>query len=656
MEMMNKLIVLAFLLSSIVVSAQGNNIALNEYDQNHVTITFDCPEKGNLFKYGSSFNMTAVLYNPGEETEANVVVRVATPFGCEYYRNEAKRTLPAKNKYFERITFANSDQLPRGPYTVEVWVEGEILGYSITNACVWDGPTDIINDFFGISYTGSLDAPRVVSDLDLFKSAGIQWIRFPLFGWSPGGGTQPKTSSYDSFITEAVTKRKMNVVAAFVPEAILNPSLNPTQAMKDYRESLVAAASRYKSQVKYWELLRVKPDPTYAELRGIKFGHLKQGREAIRNLDNSLKAIFTLEYPCKWNAKELFDNKLPAGDDIIGMQYSFGGIPEMVTNPAPPINDLQDILSEARSKLKKFPKCWIMEYGFDPAKESNLPPAIHQAALVVRATILDRVAGIERTFWRNNPDSLHDLPIIAADGSANPSFIALRNSLSMLNGATACMPLPAPNAANAHAYIFQFGEKSKDKDAIKPRYKLVSWMETSKPMAVAINTKATAISTSDIWGNTIDLKPTENTAVFPINEFPIFVDLGENFDVQRLQVSFVQFSPSRLTLREGMHNKVQVSLFNDQLLIGGPFAVELRFSRQPGGDEGKSELANLVPFSKKEIVKELSIPKNARKGMIYEIRMDIMMGTRRMGYLTLPVWYDPTQLPTTNEDRHDKTK
>ncbi len=655
---MKKIIVVLCILSSIFVSAQGdNNIVLPEYDQNHVTITFDCSEKGNLFKYGTPFNMNAVLYNPGEEVESTVVVRVSTPFGCEYYRNEAKRTLPAKNKFFERITFANSDQLPRGPYSVEVWVEGEILGYSKTNACVWDGPIDTMNDFFGISYTGALDAPRVPSDLDLFKSAGIQWVRFPLFGWSPGGATQPKTSSYDSFISETVTKRKMNVVAAFVPEAILNPSLNPTQAMKDYRESLVAAASRYKTQVKYWELLRVKPDPTYTELRGIKFGHLKQGREAIKNLDNSLKAIYTLEYPCKWNAKELFDNKLPSGDDIIGMQYSFGGIPEMVTNPAPPINDLSDIRSEAKSKLKKSPKFWVMEYGLDPAKESSLPIAILQAALIVRATILDRVYEIERTFWRNNPDSPYDLPIISGDGSANPSLIALRNCLSLLNGATACMPLPAPNAGNTYAYIFQFGKISKDKDAAKPRYKLVAWVKTtSDEMAVAINTRATAISTSDIWGNVIDLKPTENTAIFPLNEFPIFVDLGESFDVQRLQVSFVQFSPSRITLHEGLHNKVQISLFNDQLLIGGPFAVELRFNKQPGGEEGKSELTNLVPFSKKEIVRELSIPKSAHKGMIYEIRMDIMMGTRRMGYLTLPVRYDPTKLPTTTEDGHDKTK
>ena len=366
----------------------------------------------------------------------------------------------------------------------------------------------------------------------------------------------------------------MKVVAAFVPETALNPSLNPTQATKEYRESLVAAVSRYKTQVKIWELLRVKPDPTYTELRGIKFGHLKQGRDAIRKLDNSLQAIFTLEYPCKWNAKELFDNKLPTGDDIIGMQYSFGGIPEMVTNPAPPIIDLPEILTEAKKKLKKFPKCWVMEYGFDPAKESTIPVAIFQAALVVRATILDRVAGIERTFWRNNPDSPHDLPIVARDGSANPSLIALRNSLSQLNGATACMPLSAPNAANARAYIFQFGEKQKDKNAQKPRYKLVAWTETSKPLAVAINTRATAISTTDIWGNVIDLKPTENTAVFPINEFPLFVDMGENFDVQRLQVSFIQFSPSRLTLREGIHNKVQVSLFNDQVLIGGRQIVD----------------------------------------------------------------------------------
>ena len=287
-----------------------------------------------------------------------------------------------------------------------------------------------------------------------------------------------------------------------------------------------------------------------------------------------------------------------------------------------------------------MPPVWVTEYGFDPSLGSRLPKAAYQAALVSRAVILDRVNGIERTFWRHNPSGEFDLPLTCADGSAQPGLLAVRTTLESLAGATGVVPLPAPDGIRA--FLFQFGgSEDQHKEGAKPQYRLVAWCEKGTPVGLALKTRATSLTAWDLWGNTIDLKPTENIAIFQADDFPHFVDMGELGDVRKLYKSFVQFTVTPLVMHDDQQNKIQLGLFNDQQLIAGPYSCELRFHHWPGGEEISTQKVSLLPFARDEIVRELPVPKGAEKGPVYTIDMDIMMGTRRMGYLTLPVWYEP---------------
>ncbi|HEY3416204.1 MAG TPA: hypothetical protein VGM23_04905, partial [Armatimonadota bacterium] len=390
-----------------------------------VTISTDVP--GNLFQADQPVTLTAHITNPGREQFAMVTIRVSTGFGCIVQEDKVRRKLPEKGSIDAVMNVKSSQHLPNGSYLVEVEAVGDTnFGYTTTMLGVWRGPAKTYSDEFGISYAARVDDERVGKDLELFRQAGVGWLRFPMKGWLPNGQSNPPEAElYKGFIQEA-SDRGFNLLAAFTPLVRDDPSVNPVQADKDYRESLLAAATRYGFKVKSWELLRVKPDPNYAELRGIGFKQIVPAREALKKLDKNtrdIKVIYSIDDPFPVNSLELFMSTIPTDGDAVGMRYNFIGIPEYQTSPASPIHAADEVVKNAALRTKKLPPLWVTEYGFDPAKGNRLPKPMYQAALISRALIINHAMGFTRTFWRNDPHAAFDLPFVSADGSVMPSLL-----------------------------------------------------------------------------------------------------------------------------------------------------------------------------------------------------------------------------------------
>ena len=627
--------------SDVVVEA---NTTANAKAPSDVTVTFRSPAAGHLFLAGKPVELTAVITSKVAQ-QATVCTLITTTYGARVFYDQKPVQLPAGGEVTLPITFENSNQLPNGIYRVDVWGEGEedAPPYGSTTFSVWNGPLDHQVDCFGISYAGPLNSERTWQDLDLFKMAGVGWLRFPLQGWLPQGQTTPaETETYNQFVQEA-GKRNFKLLAAFTPKMTVDIGVNELQAGKEYRESLLAATTRYGFKVKDWELLTVKPDPQFPDLKGIRFQDLAQYAPSLKKMDKSLRTIFSLDNPLKWNALELFNAKIPAKGDILGMHYNFVAFPEFKADATPPIFALDDILSTARTRLKEVPPIWVTDYGFDPRLGTRLPDEAMQGALMARALLINRGANIERTFWRHDPAEPWELPFTRDDGSSRASLLALRTTLQMLDGITRVQEVPGPLLTTRNkvwAMLLRYGGGKKK----KTRYALVTWLETRESYvttSLTIKTKAPRLTVTDLWGNAVELQPTSQVAVFTVDAFPRFVDLGENGDAEILS-PFARFDPPVVLLTDGGENRWGLLMHNDQRLFHDNLNCEVYIRRWPGkeGELAKRKI-DLGPADSVVIPAQLDIPEDAKKGQVYEVSTEIMLGTRRIGYLTIPVWYMP---------------
>lgn len=602
-----------------------------------ITITTDHP--GNLYRLGEAVSFIVLLVNPGDEERVSLTTRVASANGCQVYTESAGVLLPGKGEHAEQVKLDAATRMPNGPYRVDAWVEGKTAyGYGFTLFGVWDGPAAAPSETFGISYAGPLDTPRARIDLELFKQAGIRWLRFPLQGWLPqGNAVPPEAERYKSFVREA-SERGFTLLSAFTPTLTLDPAINPAQADKEYRESLLAAATLFGAQVPYWELLRVKPDPLYPELRGIRSPELARGRAALRTFNKHLTALFSLETPFLANAQELTLAGLPMKEDILGLRYDFIGLPETKdASPKPPLFEMETVGAHMKSAKRTTP-VWITEYGFDPKKGDRIPGAIYQAALMSRAFIMGRMNNITRTFWRHNPAAQFDLPFTTETGAAQPSLLAMRTTLAMLEGKTLVGPVSAP--AGMYAFLFASGNQGKKKADV--RYLLVVWTERTAT-ATSVKSASPVLKLTDLWGNAIELNPVDNSALISVDEFPRFLDLGAVREVELIG-PFAHFEPSRVILKPKAENVCKFHIVNDPRVFAETHIVEANFRRWPHTEEVKTEKTSWRGmYDWSDWFFTLTIPAGARKGQIYEVSAELIIGTRRIGYLQLPVWYSPDE-------------
>lgn len=637
------------------VVPSGNEVANPQQNPSVITVSFRCPAPGHLFLPGQNIDLTAVITSQVAQ-QAQVTTLVTTQEGIRLSLGSSKIDLPQQQEVACPLKFDGSNELPNGAYKVDVLVAGEDRGFDEKVAAfnVWPGPLDHPVDSFGINYTGPLNTARTWQDLDLFQQAGVGWLRFPLQGWLPQGqATPPEAEIYNSFIQEA-SKRNFKLLAAFTPRLTVDPSVNELVAGKEYRESLMAAATRYSFKVKDWELLTVKPDPAYKDMKGVRYQDLAKFYSSLKSVDKSLRTIFSVDYPFRWNAQELFNQRLPGKGDVLGFRYDFIGIPESKANKTQPFYALDEVMPNAEASLKSVPPIWTTDYGFDPTKNwwniqtDRLPDATMQAALISRAIMLNRGVKFERTFWRHDPAEPPILPFTTADGSANAKLLALRTTLQMLDGVTQVEQVPTPSIASAMAptriwaLLLQKSEGTKRNK--KTHFTLAIWMESRddwSSSALTIKTNVPRFTTTDLWGNTMELQPTSGAAVVPVDAFPRFIDLGQNGDLELLS-PFAYFTPASVALTEGGDNKIGLRMHNDQRIFQGTINCDVYLRQWPGDDSDVRKFKyDLNKEDGKEISGSLDIPRGAKKGPLYQVSAEIMLGTRRIGYLTKPVWYFP---------------
>jgi len=609
-----------------------------------VTVAFRSPTPDHLFAAGKPIDLTTLITSKVAQ-RATLCMRVTTEYGAEVAMESKTEELPAGKEVAFPIVFDRMERLPNGVYQVEAWVEGaEAANSGATTFSIWNGPLESMVDNVGISYAGPLNTERTWQDLDLFKKAGIGWLRFPLQGWLPQGQAVPaEAEDYNKFVQEA-GQRNFNLLAAFTPMVTVDPGVNALQAEKEYKESLLAAATRYGFQVKNWELLTVKPDPTFPDLKGIRYQDLAQYYPSIKALDKSCRVVFSVENPIKWNALELFNSRIPGKGDVLGMRHNLFGVPEYKSDPVSPAYSLDEVMPAARTYLKNTPPIWVTEYGFDAKVGERMPEPPMQAALMARALLINRGANIERTFWRYDPTEAWDMPFIGKDGSARPNFLALRTTLQMLDGVTSIHDVPCPQLtlnSKVWALLLRYDVKKQ-----KSRYVLAAWLDTRDSRVTAsltVKTGAQRLTVTDLWGNASELQPVSNAAVFTVSAFPCFVDLGIFGDAE-VYSPFAYFKPSGIVITEDGDNRLALEMHNDQRLFRGDINCDVYLRRWPVGEGGLiQQQVNLGPADSMTAQVELKIPPRARKGKVYEVSADIMLGTRRIGYLTIPVWYMPKE-------------
>lgn len=608
-----------------------------------IGVTFTGLAPHHLFRAGQPITLTARLHNPGAAQQATVTTRVMAGFGALVKRQQETVMLSAGGSSELAIPIVTPDTpLPNGPYRVETLVTTTSnIGLGTTFVSIWNGPLATKSPMGGISLTGPLQATELAADLALLAQAGVQWVRFPLQGWLPqqGSPVPPEALQYQQLL-DTITIQGMTPVAAFTPRTSVDPSVNGAQAEKEYMDSLLAAATQYGGTVKWWDLLRVKADPAYAEMKGIGFPILAKGVDALLKHDKNAQVLFTLEPPFKWNALELYHNKLPAKNGALGMQYTFVGQPEIQATPTPPTFDVGEVRSSGKTELKREPPMWVTEYGFSADRMKRFPNVdVHAAALLARATILNRTAEIERTFWRHD---LRHAPLDAftnVDGSAQPTVLALRTTLEQLDGVTSVVALQG--GSKAQAMLLKYGETGKGKKRKAKRCALVIWNDAG-PMTLTLKTKATRVDVMDIWGNSIELNPASGVALLYVDAFPRFIDVGSDDKVEVFG-GFARFSPNRVLVRPGGGNAMHFEMFNDARLFGNTTVTcDLHFRQWPLNTEVRSQRISIDPQGRQTLEARLDIPQDAVRGQIYDVGVDIMLGTRRIGYLMLPVWYTPT--------------
>jgi hypothetical protein len=174
---------------------------------------------------------------------------------------------------------------------------------------------------------------------------------------------------------------------------------------------------------------------------------------------------------------------------------------------------------------------------------------------------------------------------------------------------------------------------------------------------MAMLTGSPQLTVTDIWGNAVELMPTGGVAIFQVDEFPRFIDLGANSHIQLMNgtgtayfVSANKRAAYKIVSRDA-DNSVAFHLENNQKIFSNHIAGKLVFNIWPETfadvvTEKDPFAYDIGPYNSSEVTcanfENQFIPDDAQTMKeLCEVSVDIVSGDRRMGFLTLPVYYSP---------------
>lgn len=605
-----------------------------------ITVTFSSEKPGNLFTAGEPLALTAHVANPFDAQDATVSIQVLAATGCVYAEKREGEALPEQGTLDEAIRFGDATPLPRGAYTVTVLVFGQDGkgGFGATHVGIWGGPAAAQSPLFGVNYRGPLDGPRVTANLDLFKSAGFGWVRFPFAGWLPQGEKMPPLAAVYSTFAREVVRRGMGALAAFSPTVTVDPGVNPEKAVQNYTESLLSAAAHCAADIKWWELLCVPPPAFPDNMRGITYAETAKGRTALREFDKTVQVVYPIDETIRDTMQLTTLMRLPAKEDAFGFHFEYADIPESDrVQPRPPVFDMGVVREKAQKALRRMPNLWATDFGFNADVAAKWPD-VNQAALMARAVILNKVAGIDHTLWRSDPAVPGGLPLVSGDGSAMPGLLAMRTVLQALDGMTSIKPVQS-SVKGVNLFVLQFGKKTR---STLPRTVLVAWCNTGMDrLPMLIKTTAPQVRVTDLWGNALDLFPMDNIAIFQVDGYPRFIDVGTG-DV--LEIGNARgcggFDAPALRITPAGANSVTFSFHNDPMIFRGKLTGEVRCIAWPLSAEITRDAFSLDNQSTSNTTIAIPLPADRQLGRILcEVNAQIYIGNRRMGFMTAPVYY-----------------
>lgn len=616
----------------------------------NIQITFHSSAENMLFLIGVPVAFSVKILNSAASQDATVTVSVTSGLGATLFRQNYRDPLMEGETREILITLGKESPLPTGPYRVEVLVKAEKdWGYGVSTFGVWPGPIVTKSDFFGVNFQGPLAVERTMRDFELFRQIGVGWLRLPVQGWIPQGQLIPDSAAGLDVLLRAAQEKKLDILAAFTPQISVDPTINSLQAQKDYNESLLAAAARYGFMVKRWELLTVPGAHSALGLQGIWYGEIKPGRESLARFDKKLQVFYGADDPVSANVDAMLRMELPPKGDGIAVHFNLNSLPE-VQKEHTPSELISNSLTKAKQILRRAPPVWVTDFGFHTDLLQNSGQVnTHHAALFARTLLLSRFTNIERLFWRHDPKNPQDLAFTTADGSVQPTYLALRTVLEQIDGLTAVAPVFTSLAGqdNSNIYLLRYDVKKSGKVKKHSKYKLVVWTNRiSNRTTLVVRTAASKVIVTDLWGNRQQLQPAGHVVLVQADEFPRFIDVEDDGNAEVNNAGSVAFfTPRTKWLTPGGDNTITFTLSNNQNVFQGNITGNMLFHAWPTGREQEPVEFNLDKYKERtvefrDLFNDPALFETANnQRLLSEISVEIMQGQLRIGYLTLPVYY-----------------
>ena len=628
---------------------------------------------GNIFGVFDKIQFNVNIKNNLAQHKVGLItVHVRNSFGTTIAVDVENLHLPPNNSQVVTIDLSDK-RVPLGHYTINYVIDFVDSGWlsGTGQFGVYNSTTYAAGDWFGVNYVGDFDDPRAETDLALLAVMGVKNLRFSMQGWIPQGHTSIAEIDASYRVVNITKNFGFNLLCNFLPATNTDLGANPVVAGAEMNESFWAALSRYGNDIREWEL---SPSPAIVTIaggrgweespsstgvrftsgKGIRYYEISELRNTARKYDKNLTMIIGADSPLLGYTFEAFQYKMPEKNDFFGYHYSYIGKPENpLAYPAPPMHELGAINAEANKTIKRTPNAWVTDLGFDNTK--NLPSAVNQAVLITRALILNKSVGFKRTYWRNDPSETVDLPFVSVDGSVNPSFLAVRNMLTHLEGTETLDTMTVVDRSTPsgispiHIYFAKSNKKAKTK-----KHVLVMWCDDETlSNQILLEVDAPEVQMYDVWGNVTYLYPSNGRLVIPVTEKPnyLHVSNAKNVKVSNITrvMSFdakVKRINEKMTLEEA---SISLDISNNPLVFKGRQAFTVSIDCSPFLDEPiiKSFELNEGQLMRVTIPRfEISnVDKINGKGLL-EVKAALYVGNQCIALASLPVYYvTPVQKP-----------
>ncbi len=287
----------------------------------------------------------------------------------------------------------------------------------------------------------------------MLRDAGVRWLRmFP--EWQ---NIQPRKGEWNwtgaDAIVASARAHNIHILGIWLyfaswTSANGDTRTGPVKDMQYWRDYVTATASRYKNDIKYWEVWNEPNDAGFYRLSpGRKlqdkindYARLTvEAYDAIKKVDPTMKigmSVASSDIP-------FLDQAIKAGAadhfDFLCI-HPYGNMDAMVSGDDANMLGLADSLNRmlAANKQRKDIQLWITESGLESTAKPDAAADDKQAEALVKLYIVTVAQGFNRIFWFEAYDNGRDagkgreFGVIRSDWTVRPSYVALKTMTGLL--------------------------------------------------------------------------------------------------------------------------------------------------------------------------------------------------------------------------------